>query len=99
MSIQFKRFTVACNKCGNLTSRTYARQHNGQCKSCVTGISQPKASDRLYVCPDCGERRLTKYQKDHRYHCDQCTKEADPQGYINELRGLNQYEPDPYDSY
>lgn len=81
---QFSQYQTTC-KCGRATTKKYAREHNGQCKSCVTGEDQT----RLHICPDCGERRLTDYQKLHRYHCDVCTREADPQGYVNEVMGYN----------
>ncbi len=45
-------------------------------------------------CPDCGQPTLTEYQKAHGYHCDNCTREADPIGYYNEVMGHNDYEPD-----
>lgn len=77
------KFCVRCSTCGSTTSRGYARANNGQCKGCATG------EETLYRCPDCGEKRLTLYQKQHRYHCDSCTREADPQGYYNEVMGLN----------
>lgn len=40
----YRQFTVRC-ACGNLTSKAYARAHNGKCKECATGIPrEPKAS-------------------------------------------------------
>ena len=65
--------------CGSTTSRKYAREHDGKCKSCATG--EPR-SERLFVCPDCGERNLTKFQRDHRYHCDTCTRNMETTGGI-----------------
>jgi hypothetical protein len=43
------RFTVACTACGRNTTPQYARQHNGACKSCVTGehITKLKADCSL----------------------------------------------------
>lgn len=41
------------------------------------------------LCPDCGERELTPYQKANHYHCDVCTREADPVGHYREVMGLN----------
>ena len=37
---------------------------------------------RLYVCPDCGVKRLTAYQRAHGYHCDTCTHNTDTTGGI-----------------
>lgn len=85
----FARFLTSCTQCGGKTSRTYARANGGKCKECVTG--EPRKG---LVCPDCGEHTLTPYQKAHHYHCDNCTRNADPQGYINEVRGLNDFQPD-----
>lgn len=93
MAFDYKRFCVSCSNCGGLTSKKYARAHNGQCKNCA----EPKLdaqgnvdiSNHPLLCPDCHEHLLTPYQKAHHYHCDHCTRACDPQGYINELRGLN----------
>jgi hypothetical protein len=71
-------YSVNCRECGGLTNRKYAREHEGKCKTCVTGESQ----ERLFVCPDCGERRLTAYQKQHGYHCDTCTHNVETSGGI-----------------
>ncbi len=38
MASNYKTFTCNCAQCGGLTSKSYARLHNGQCKICVTGI-------------------------------------------------------------
>jgi hypothetical protein len=35
-----KTFTTRCS-CGRMTSKKYAREHGGKCKSCVTGVEQP----------------------------------------------------------
>jgi predicted RNA-binding Zn-ribbon protein involved in translation (DUF1610 family) len=80
-------YQVHCVGCNRVTSKKYAREHAGQCKTCVW--SWPVT--RYFQCPDCGEMNLTAYQKAHRYHCDNCTREADPEGYIREVRGLNDY--------
>lgn len=44
----FKQFTIGCvtPNCGNITSKAYARTHNGKCKSCFTGVPQEKAEPR-----------------------------------------------------
>ena len=38
------------------------------------------------LCPDCGENYLTAYQIKHGYHCDSCTRNADPEGWAHEVR-------------
>ncbi len=81
----YKLFCVRCTQCSGTTSKTYARAHNGLCKACVTG-EQPKAKENAsLLCPTCREHYLTPYQKANRYHCDSCTREADPMGYYREL--------------
>ena len=42
-----------------------------------------------FPCPDCATGRISPWQKKHRYHCDACTREADPVGYLNEVMGYN----------
>lgn len=76
-----RRFLTSCDSCGALTSKKYAREHDGRCKLCATGVGS-------FTCPDCSEKRLTAYQKQHRYHCDACTRMADPTGYASEVGGL-----------
>jgi len=88
MAYNHARFLTTCISCGRKTNRAYARANGGKCKSCVTG--QPV--NNCHICPDCGERRLTSYQRAHHYHCDECTKQADPMGYYREL--TTPYEPD-----
>lgn len=83
----FARFLTSCAQCGGKTSRAYARANSGKCKECVTGKLR-----KGLKCPDCGEYTLTPYQKAHHYHCDACTRAADPAGYIREL--TTPYEPD-----
>jgi hypothetical protein len=81
MSGAYKTFCTSCLACGGTTSKAYARQHEGKCKSCVSGVA---AAPRGLVCPTCGERTLSPYQKAHGYHCDNCTRESDPVGYARE---------------
>jgi hypothetical protein len=33
-------YVTRCKQCPGLTSRKYARKHNGLCKACVTGESK-----------------------------------------------------------
>ena len=72
----YKQYTVPCS-CGMLTSKAYAAKNNGKCKACATGEQK---QERLFICPDCGEKTLTNYQKLHHYHCDNCTREIE-RGY------------------
>lgn len=78
---KFQQFCVNCSACGAGTSRKYAKEHDGKCKSCVTGVySGPK-------CPDCGGP-IEAWKLAKHYHCSRCTREADPEGYANEVRGM-----------
>lgn len=79
----FKTFCTNCVLCNGATSKAYARKHDGLCKSCVTGV--PTDTKEKTLCPDCGEHYLTPYQLAHHYHCDHCTREADPIGHYNEM--------------
>jgi uncharacterized CHY-type Zn-finger protein len=83
-----KQFLTRC-RCGATTSKAYARAHGGLCKACATGEpSEPKdISKHPLLCPTCRERLRTSYQKAHGYHCDACTKEADPAGHYFETTG------------
>lgn len=92
----FRMYCVKCVACNATTSKHYARAHDGKCKACATGVPKTPSQSGYFVCPDCGERRLTRYQKDHGYHCDTCTREADPAGYIRELTAP-QEPPEPYE--
>ena len=90
MSLQtYQKFCCKCVQCGQTTSKTYARANAGRCKVCVTGIERKPRKE--WLCPTCGERELTPYQRSHRYHCDACTRNADTMGYIREL--TTPYEP------
>ena len=83
--MSYSQYLTACVGCGAKTSKHYARSHDGKCKFCATGVS----SVRAYRCPDCGEMSLSAYQKAHHYHCDSCTRAADPEGYRREVMGYN----------
>jgi predicted RNA-binding Zn-ribbon protein involved in translation (DUF1610 family) len=78
MNTGYTQYQATCTECGGTTTRTYAREHSGKCKTCITGVSQ----ERLFKCPDCGEARLTAYQKQHGYHCDTCTRNVETSGGI-----------------
>lgn len=77
--------------CGNKTSKAFARKNDGKCKACVTGVETVR---RGHKCPDCETGTLTAYQAQHHYHCDNCTREADPEGYRREVMGLNDNQGD-----
>ena len=36
------RYTCKCNQCGQTTSTKYATANGGKCKSCATGVEQPR---------------------------------------------------------
>lgn len=80
-------YLTNCVKCAQCTSKHYARQHDGQCKSCVSGTTNEYY---LPKCPDCGGP-ISKWKLSQGYHCDACTRETDPIGYANEVKGLYEY--------
>ncbi len=100
--MSYKTFCTRCTSCSSLTSKSYARANGGKCKACVSGV--PKAlpslprdiSNHPLLCPTCQERLRSQYQKDRGYHCDSCTREADPMGYARELS--TPQEPYEYDA-
>ena len=77
-------YLIHCIDCNSLTSKKYAREHQGRCKSCVTGQAQPSRGPK---CPQCGTS-ISAYKAAHNYVCDSCTRQNDPIGYANECRGL-----------
>lgn len=99
---EFKKYCTPCAECGATTSKSFARTHNGRCKACATSPTgedgQPDISNHPLLCPTCRERLRTQYQKRHGYHCDACTRAADPEGWAREMR-TPQEPPDPADSY
>lgn len=38
MASKFSKYLCSCTACGGKTSKAYARQNGGKCKSCVTGV-------------------------------------------------------------
>lgn len=74
---QYAMYQTNCATCNGITTKKYARENNGLCKGCVTG----QDTGNYFVCPDCGEKRLTLYQKKHHYHCDSCTRAQEGFGY------------------
>ena len=87
-------YQCQCVKCYSLTSRSYAKAHDGQCKSCANGgqtipsIASRQTRDisnHPRLCPDCREHLLSEYQFKRGYHCDFCTREADPIGAYREM--------------
>ena len=79
----------AKNTLENVKPIEVARSHGGKCKACFTGEApKPKdISNHPLLCPTCRERLRTAYQKAHGYHCDSCTKQADPAGHYFETTG------------
>ena len=49
--MSYHQYSIACVSCGSLTSKSYARSHEGKCKACSTGQER---IEHLLVCPDCG---------------------------------------------
>lgn len=79
----FQRFCTSCVSCGDSTSKSYARQHDGKCKSCV----EPDAPYRGPKCPQCGAP-ISAYKAKNHYVCEDCVRVNDPVGYANEVRGF-----------
>jgi zinc-ribbons len=79
--MSYRQYLTRCNACGNSTSKQYAREHNGKCKACAEEGTTQGAR-----CPDCGGP-IERWKLAKGYHCSRCTREADPQGYINEVMG------------
>lgn len=78
---RFQQFCTSCNECGGSTSKSFAKAHDGKCKTCVTGVySGPK-------CPQCGAP-ISAYKAKHNYVCESCVQVNDPVGYANEVRGF-----------
>lgn len=80
---RFSRFQIMC-ECGAVTTKKYAREHDGKCKACFTGIEQSYHGPK---CPQCGGPS-TAYKKAHHYVCESCVEQNDPVGYMNEVRGI-----------
>lgn len=76
-----KTFLTPC-ACGAKTTKKYAREHGGKCKGCAN----PDAAYTGPKCPDCGGP-ISKADLAKGYHCQACTREADPAGYAAEVRG------------
>lgn len=81
---RYSQYLVPCAACGGNTSRKYAREHDGKCKTCVTGVEPPCRGPK---CPQCGAP-ISEYKARHHYVCEACVKQNDPLGYANEIRGL-----------
>jgi len=79
----YQRYLVNCVGCQANTSKAHAREHNGLCKSCVTGGPS--------TCPDCGGP-ISRWKLAKGYHCSDCTRDADPEGYVNEVMGYQDYQ-------
>lgn len=81
---RFQQFCTSCSDCGGSTSKSYARQHDGKCKTCVTGVEQPTRGPK---CPQCGAP-ISAYKAANHYVCEGCVQQNDPVGWANEVRGL-----------
>lgn len=44
---RYSQYLTRCARCGGNTSKKYAREHDGACKSCAEGVSgaKPRYSD------------------------------------------------------
>jgi len=86
----YQKFCVPCVSCDMLTSKAYARAHEGKCKSCATGVPRDISNHPL-LCPTCREHLRTPYQKAKGYKCDSCLREFDRETGYAEVRN---YHPD-----
>jgi reverse gyrase len=84
---RFQQFCTTCSNCGGSTSKAYARQHDGKCKACASGLER-SFEYRGPKCPDCGGP-ISSWKLKQGYHCDECTRATDPIGWANEVRGFN----------
>lgn len=57
----YKTFCAPCVCCGSLTSKAYARTHEGKCKACATGIA-PVSSEPKGKCGQCGATVTLKHE-------------------------------------
>jgi hypothetical protein len=45
--MRFDKYLTTCAQCGGKTNKSYARKHEGKCKTCVTGVA-PAPRRRSY---------------------------------------------------
>lgn len=64
-----------------VATRTLRMRHEQALMDAATGITR----DGAYQCPDCGQWTLTAFQRRRGYHCDACTREADPLGWARDV--------------
>lgn len=83
----YRQFCTTCLQCGGNTSKAYARAHDGLCKTCTTDVYSGTK------CPDCSGP-ISTWKLSQGYHCDSCTRRADPLGYDNEVRGFYDFDTD-----
>lgn len=81
---RFQQFCTSCNSCGGSTSKKFAREHDGKCKTCATGVERPHRGPK---CPQCGAP-ISAYKAQHNYVCEGCVRVNDPAGWANEVRGF-----------
>ena len=81
---RYNKYLTNCVSCGEATTKHFARSHEAKCKACFSGV-EPK-----HVCPDCGGP-ISAWKLRQSYHCESCTRQADPVGYANEVMGYNDY--------
>ncbi len=84
----FQRFCTHCIACDGVTSKAYARTHEGKCKACFTGVLPPErqlSGGRCEDYPCCGhapgECPMTDGNGDLRYRCARCGKVLPPHAH------------------
>ena len=84
MPNRYAQYQENCKQCGSVTTKKYAREHDGKCKFCVTGKETPYRGPK---CPQCGAP-ISNYKAAHHYVCESCVRQNDPVGWANEVRGF-----------
>jgi len=65
MNRNYKQFCCKCVACGGSTSKFYAKQHEGLCKSCtVTGSSKDSSKDNALLI-DSGYQAFSRERGDY----------------------------------
>jgi hypothetical protein len=78
---RFSQYLTKCVSCARNTSKSFAKLHEGKCKSCV----DPSALSTGPKCPDCGGP-ISTYNLSKGYHCNACTRAIEgPAYYSNEV--------------
>lgn len=47
MADKLTQYLTRCQSCDANTSKKFAREHDGRCKACVTGVAKPTRNERI----------------------------------------------------